>query len=447
MRNIAFVLVLNFLFSLNSFGQNNTIRLLSDTDFKYLEALTKDVIERSRIHPNQSISKDFGGNNSGGTLIRPGGSDCYPAFWIRDYAMSLESGFITVKEQEHMLVLTASCQCDQTWITDGGCMIPMGAIPDHVRIDDSRPIYFPGTYDYKGQGNQKWGMMPPYCDQFFFIDMAYFYTKNSSNTKLLTEKINGTALIDRLEMAYKTPPTKQDGVIVYATGDFRGVDFGFRDVITITGELCMPSLLKYKASLELAELYDLLKNKDRAEAFRTYARRLKEEIPQHFSDSRGMLLASNGKSAQADVWSTVMAIYYGILEGEPGLNASRTITEGYKKGLLAKAGNIRHILIGEDFSETSAWEKSLVRKGDYQNGGYWGTPTGWVCSAIAKTDLAAAQQLAKEYIDNLREGDFRKGGKYGEPWECYNLDVPQNAIYMTTVTSPYTVFKSYQKNK
>lgn len=441
MRTFATLLLLSLFTTFNLNGQNKINNLLSDSDFEYLKALTKDVVERSRIQPKQVISKEFGGNNSGGTLIKPGGNESYPAFWIRDYAMSIESGFITVQEQKHMLLLTASGQCDQTWISDGGSMIPVGAIPDHIRIDDSKPIYFPGTYDYKGQGNKKWGMMPPYCDQFFFIDMAFFYTQNGGSTQILKQKINGITLIDRLELAYKTPPTKQDGVIVYATEDFRGVDFGFRDVITITGELCMPSILKYKASLELAELFDLLKKKDKAEVYRNNARRLKEEIPQRFSDSRGMLLASTGKSKQADIWSTVMAVYYGIIEGDQVLNVSRTITEGYKKGLLAKSGNIRHIFIGEDFSEKSAWEKSLVRKGDYQNGGYWGTPTGWVCYVMAQTDLPAAKQLAKEYIDNLRAGDFRKGGDYGEPWECYNLEAPQNAIYMTTVTSPYTVFK------
>ena len=445
MRKTLALILLCLVFGINLNAQNNNSNLLSDSDFKYLEGLTKDVVERSRIQPKQVISKEFGGNNSGGTLIKPGGSEAYPAFWIRDYAMSIESGFINLQEQKHMLLMTASGQCDQPWISDGGCMIPLGAIPDHMRIDDSKPIYFPGTYDYKGQGNKKWGMMPPYCDQFFFIDMAYFYTKNSASTRLLNEKINGVTLIDRLELAYKTPPTKQDGVIVYATEDFRGVDFGFRDVITITGELCMPSLLKYKASLELAELLTLLKKKDEAAHYRINAKRLKEEIPLRFSDSRGMLLASTGKSSQADIWSTVMAIYYGIIEGEQALNASRTITDGYKKGLLAKSGNIRHIFIGEDYSEKSAWEKSLVRKGDYQNGGYWGTPTGWVCYTMAKTDPEAAKQLAKEYIENLRAGDFRKGGTFGEPWECYNLEAPQNSIYMTTVTSPYTVFKSLLK--
>ncbi len=269
MKNTIALFALGLIIVITSNAQPGTRNLLSDHDLKYLEELTKDVVERSRIHPKQLISKEFGANNSGGTLIKPGGSDCYPAFWIRDYAMSIESGFITLEEQKHMLLLTAASQCDQTWISDGGCLIPIGAIPDHIRIDDSRPVYFPGTYDYKGQG--------------------------------------------------------------------------------------------------------------------------------------------------------------------------------YKKGLLAKNGNIRHILISEDFSEKSAWAKSLVRKGDYQNGGYWGTPTGWVCYAMALTDTDAAKQLAKEYIGNLRAGDYRKGSGYGEPWECYNLEAPQNAIYMTTVTAPYTVFKSCQE--
>ncbi len=440
MKKIS-ILIFTLLIQISGKSQTSQDQaLLSKEDFSFLKEMTKDVVERSRVYPNQVVSKEFGANTSGGVLIKPGGSEAYPSFWMRDYAMSIESGFIPVKEQKHMLKLTASRQCDQTWISDGGSMIPIGAIPDHIRIDDSKPIYFPGTYDYKGQGNKKWGMMPPYCDQYFFVDMAYFYTKNSSSTQLLTEKINGITLIDRLELAYRTPPTKQDGVLVYVTDDFRGVDYGFRDAISITGELCLTSILKYRASLELAELFDLLKNSDKAAIYRKNAKRLKEEIPQHFSDSRGMLVASTMKSKQVDVWSTAMATYYGILEGEQILNASRTLTAAYKKGILAKAGNIRHIFVGEDFSEKSAWEKSLVQKGDYQNGGYWGTPTGWVCYTMAKTDPAAAKQLAKEYIDNLRAGDFRKGGTFGEPWECYNNEAPQNSIYMTTVTSPYIVF-------
>lgn len=415
--------------------------LLSKSDFEFLEGLTKDVLESSRIYPGQKISPDFGGNNTGGILIRPGGRDCYPAFWIRDYAMSLESGFVTDQEQKHMLILTASNQCDQTWISNAGSMIPSGAIADHIRIDDSKPIFYPGTYDYNNQGGKTWGMVPPYCDQYFFIHMAYNYIKTSSFTTILLNEINGKRLIDRLEMAYKVPPTQQDGVLVYTTDDFRGVDFGFRDAIYITGNLCFPSLLKYRASVELAEMFELIKRKDKAADYQAIATRLKNEIPQMFSDNRGMLLASTGKSKQADVWSTALAVYFGVLEGERMKKTCQFLSESYKNGSLANRGNVRHILTCDDFNDSTAWEISLAGKNTYQNGAYWGTPTGWICNAIAKVDVSAAKQLAKEYIDDLRAGDYRKGAEYGAPWECYNTGNAQNAVYLTSVSCPYTVFK------
>jgi len=429
-------------------GQNiQSKRLISDVDFEYLKGLTKDVMESSRIYPGQKISDEFGPNNTGGVLIRPGGRNCYPAFWIRDYAMSMETGFVTSEEQKHMLQLTASTQCDQTWITNSGSMVPMGAIADHIRIDDGKPVFYPGTYDYQAQGGKKWGMTPPYCDQFLFIHVAYYYVKSASDLQFLSSEINGIKLTERLEMAFKVPPTRQNGVIVYTTDDFRGVDFGFRDAVYITGDLCYPSLLKYTAALELADLFEMARQPEKSETYRNIANQLKIEIPKVFSDARGMLIASTGKSRQADVWSTALAVNLGVLEGESLNKACRFLTDAYKDGTLASRGNIRHILTCDDFSESTAWESSIAQKNDYQNGAYWGTPTGWVCDAIARVDLAAAKQLAKEYIDDLRAGDYRKGAEFGAPWECYNLKSAQNAVYLATVACPFIVFNQQRGNE
>ena len=193
MKSIKVIILLNLIFVLALSGQYKTQAqfLLNNYDLQFLKELTKDVMESSRIYPDQKISDGFGGNSTGGTLIRPGGRSCYPAFWIRDYAMSLESGFVTREEQKHMLQLTAATQCDQTWITSSGSMVPIGAIADHVRIDDSKPIYYPGTYDYNSQGGKTWGMFPPYGDQYFFIHMAYFYVKTTSSRRYLLNQING----------------------------------------------------------------------------------------------------------------------------------------------------------------------------------------------------------------------------------------------------------------
>ena len=203
----------------------------------------------------------------------------------------------------------------------------------------------------------------------------------------------------------------------------------------------MPSLLKYKAALELAEVFEKKGAHKKVSFYKTIAAEIKKEIPLTFADGRGMLLASTGKSKQADVWSTVLAVYYGILEGDEMVKTCTFIRDAYLKGDLAKNGNIRHVLISDDYSESSAWEKSLASKNSYQNGAYWGTPLGWACDAIARVDIDAAKKLAKEYIDDLRKEDFRKGSGFGAPWECYNADKPQNSVYLTTVASPYIVFK------
>jgi hypothetical protein len=422
-------------------AQSRSNTFLSRDDLDFLRILTKDIMQESRIAPGQKAVEAFGPNNTGGTLIRPGGRAAYPSFWIRDYAMSLETGMVTKEEQKHMLTVTASTQCDQTWITRGGSMVPLGSIADHIRIDDGLPIYFPGTYSYEEQGNLTYGSLPPFCDQFFFVKMAHYYVKNGGDKKILKLPINGIPLMERLEMAFRMPPSRQATGLVYTTEQFRGVDFGFRDAIVITGELCFASVLKYKAALEMADMWQLLGDKAKAADYADVAAKIKRAIPQ-FKDSRGMLRACTEKSKQADVWATALAVYYGVLEGEDALQASRALNDAYQKGTLAYKGNIRHVISTDNFNEKTAWEGSFVPLNHYQNGAYWGTPTGWVSYTLAKTAPDQAKKLAKEFIDDLRENDYRKGEGFGAPYECfYPPQHKQNELYLTTVACPYAVFR------
>jgi len=417
-------------------------KLLNKNDLEFLKKLTADVMEQSRIYPGQKASEEFGPNNTDGILIRPGGRDCYPSFWIRDYAMSLESGFVTPEEQKHMLFLTASTQCNQTWITKNGGMIPYGAIADHIRIDDILPIFYPGTFSYEDQGTGEWGIFPPYSDQFFFIHMAWYYLNSTNDKSILLEEIRGMALIDRMELAFKVPPAGTNH-LVYTSADLRGVDFGFRDVMEITGYLCLPSIFKYRSANELAEMFTILGKTDKAAAYRNIAAEIKHNIPEVFMDHRGMLKASTGKSQQADVWSTALGVYLNILDGESSEKSCETLAGAYRKGTLSYKGNIRHILTTDDFDETTAWEFSLAAKNTYQNGAYWGTPTGWVCFAIAQVDLKSAKKLAREFVEDLQDTDFRKGEDFGGPYECFHPETGnlQNPVYLTTVSCPYAVFK------
>jgi hypothetical protein len=119
--------------------------LLSRDDMAFLEHLAADVVAESRVPQGAKVGA-IGPNVTGYTVIRPGGRNAYPAFWIRDYAMSLGAGLITADEQRHALLLTARHQQDVDWPLPSGSFVPAGAIPDHISFGD-KPIFYPGTLE------------------------------------------------------------------------------------------------------------------------------------------------------------------------------------------------------------------------------------------------------------------------------------------------------------
>ena len=414
-------------------------------DMSFLAGIAAAVVEESRVRAQEKVG-EFGPNTSGYTLIRPGGRDCYPAFWIRDFAMSLESELITAEEQKHALLLTASKQQEGDMTLRSGSLVPHGAIADHISFD-GLPIFFPGTLDdYEGQGGQ-WGKQPPYDDHYYFVHMAANYVRTTDDIGILEREVAGRRLIDRLGLAVMVPPARADSHLVYCDEGNRGVTFGFVDVIVHTGELFFCSVLKYWVCRQLSEVYQRLGDAPNAGKYDEIAVLVKKNIAITFGDAGGLFRASTGKSAQRDVWGSAFAVYVGALEEQAAKRVGEVLAEAYSKGTLAFRGNIRHVLTSDDFSEDTAWEVTVSPNGAvknrYQNGAYWNTPTGWVVYAIAQVDEGLARQLASEYIAELGEGDFRKGPEYGSPWECMHPagDYRQNPVYMTSVTGTLAAFR------
>ena len=410
-------------------------------DLTYLRDLTAAVMDASRVAPGGKVG-DIGPNVTGGTVIRPGGRDCYPAFWIRDYAMSIESGLVTAEEQRHMLLLTARHQQDELWNLPSGSRVPPGSIADHISFG-GKPIFYPGTLeDYEGQGGERWGILPSLDDHYFFIHMAACYADTTGDTAILSEAVRGKSLLQRLEEAYAMPPSRPDTGIVYADLENRGVTFGFVDTVTHTGDLLFCSVLKYQASRQLASLFAKTGGTEKAKEYADRADILKRAIDATFPAVDGLLRASTGLSAQPDVWGTAYAVYIGALYPEKEQAACEALARAYEDGTLAWRGNVRHVRTTDDFSDTTMWERVLAKKNTYQNGAYWGTPVGWAAFAIAKVDRPLAARLASEYVAELRAGDFRKGPEFGSPWECIHPDGNhrQNPVYLTSVTCPLAGF-------
>ena len=426
--------------------------VLRGEDTAFLEEMAAAVVEACRIRPGEKPSQAgpittndlvYGPNTTGGTLIRPGGR-CYPAFWVRDFTMSLESALIELDEQKHALLLTAATQQDAE-VVQYGSVIAEGTIADHIDCD-GLPVFFPGWFDdIKAQLGGKWGRRPPLGDHFYFAHMAWWYVRAADDKDILEQDVNGVKLIDRLDLAFRVPKSREDSRLVYCGLSDRGVNFGFFDSVIHTGELLFCSVLKYRAARELAELRRLLKDDRKAAAYDETADRIRSSIGPTFAGAGGLLRASTGRSCQPDVWGSALAVYVGALEDEQEKMVSRGLAEAYSKGVLAYRGNIRHVPTCDDHSDTTAWDSTVDNqpKNRYQNGAYWGTPTGWVCYGIAHVDEPLAARLAGEYVEELREGDFRRGPEFGSPWECIHPDgdYKQNAVMMPGVACPLAAFR------
>ncbi len=419
-----------------------TSPLLNKADLQFLREMTVAVMDASRVAPMAKVG-DIGPNITGGTVIRPGGRGAYPAFWIRDYAMSLASGLVTAEEQRHMLLLTAQHQQDTEWKLPSGSVVTPGSIPDHISFGN-KPIFYPGTLeDYEGQGGARWGILPSLDDAYYFIHMAHFYLRGLDEYALLDKVIDDKTLFQRLEDAYTTPPSRGDTKLVYANDENRGVTFGFVDTTWHTGDLLFCSVLKYRAAIQMYDLATAINNVAAAERYRDEAATLQAAITKTFMSDAGLLRASTGKSAQLDVWGSAFAVYVDSVDDATQKRICEALAKAYSAGAIAWKGNIRHVPTDGDFSKKTMWEHSLAAKNRYQNGAYWATPTGWVCHAIAQVDIPLAQQLAHEYVNELRVDDFRKGDEFGAPWECMHEENRhrQNPVYLTSVAAPLAAFQ------
>jgi hypothetical protein len=409
----------------------------------YVQGLAAAVVEASRVQPGDSVA-GFGPNTTGGTLIRPGGRQCYPAFWIRDFAMSLESGLIEPEEALHALMLTAGTQAAEDRRVPSGSLVPGGAIADHISFG-SVPIFFPGVLDdAENQGGPRWPV-PSLDDHYYFVEMAWHVVLATGRHELLRSTVDGILLIDRLERAFAVPPVDECTGLVTCGAQDRGVSFGFTDVVEHTGHLLFCSILRLQAARRMADLLQRLGATSDAERYAEIASRIETHLPRVFADTTGLLRASTGTSAQRDVWGTAFAVYVGALQGAVAEAACKALAHALKEGTIAWQGHIRHVPTDADFSSESAWESTVTAcpKNRYQNGAYWATPLGWVCFAVAQVSEDAARELAQEFVDGLRPEDFRQGDEFGAPFECMHPegDHRQNPVYMTSVTCPLAAFQ------
>jgi hypothetical protein len=370
----------------------------------------------------------------------PGGNMGYPAFWVRDGVMMLGADFISAAELEGWIRLMASTLLGpQDWQVRPGVVVPAYAVPDHINFS-GLPTFYPGNYETgEKQGGPPFGKYPPLDDHFYFLTAVYEHWKLARSTRLFDSPIKTSfseiKLADLCERVYRVAPEDEASRLCVA-GNIEtenAKDFGFCDAVSKSGTLLFPSLLKAVAARQLAELFEAVGQPLKARRYSEDVERIRAAIPRTFLKS-GWLHSATGVGNQPDVWGSAFAVWSGSLDDPTAREVSRSLVKAFRDRSAVQQGCVRHIPAG-------GWQVSLSKIGEYQNGGYWGTPSGWYIAAMAKTDRDAAAAMARDFVRFLR--DHRRADGNSEAWEWFNPATGRqnNPLYVATVALPYVSLK------
>jgi len=413
------------------------------TGLDYLHEVATDILASAAVPPGAQIP---GGptNTTGHQLHLPGGTqNYYPAFWIRDAAMMLGAGFISAGEIEGWIRVIAATQPGPAGLRFGRLRIPPYSIPDHITLA-GEACWFPGAYTEQGTGN--FGFLPPADDAFFFIQMIHEHWRLTRPMKFFQAPVTtgwGEQPLDVVTVkAFDSVAADADtGLVVCEAGEGRTrVDWGFCDTIRKAGFCLMPSLLRWRAAGQLAALLQASGHRSKAKRLQAEADKIRRAIvPQFYRDlgehdgqPTGCLLSATQLGRKDDVWAAAFAVWLGILPRAIKRKVARHLLALYEAGGTVAEGQVRHLPPTGEFGGN--WEQAICANGQYQNGGFWATPTGWLIVALRRVDDKAANRLLTDYLTHLRANR-----EHGAPWEWINptLQKRVNPRYASSVGLVY----------
>ncbi|MGA2624785.1 MAG: hypothetical protein ABSF91_13075 [Bacteroidota bacterium] len=425
-------------------------QVLSQADEDFLKEQARRITNSALLPAGGSSGK--WSNTTPYDVHVPGGNMGYPAYWIRDAVMMLGGDFISSGELEGWIrFISGTLKGPEDWHIRPGVTVPAYSVPDHINFD-GKPIFYPGFYDSDiKQGGDPWGKYPPLDDNFYFITAVYEHWKMTECVLLFTSTVKTSfseeSIADICEKVYRVSPTDSATGLVVA-GDVKtenAKDWGFCDVEFKSGMLLFPSVLKYVAAVQLAQLFEASGQAPKAKLYRDDSARIKAALSRTFfhpsqNGDEGWLHSATGVGNQPDVWGSAFAVYSGAVDTSVARKVACALVRAFREKTGVKQGCVRQILT-TDRLNNGGWEQSFAKAGAYQNGGYWGTATGWYVYAIHTVDPKAAVEMAGDYVKFLRE-NMRPDGMT-QAWEWFNPDTGENnnPLYVATIALPYLSLK------
>jgi len=419
--------------------------VLSSSDQAFLHDQAQRVVNLARVAP---------GHQSGGrtnttpySMLLPDSQQTYTAHWLRDSNMATGADFVSATEVGDWIKLTAATIRTQNWHVRDGVDVPAFWVPDHINFD-GKATYFAGNYEEGDkQGGALFGALPPMDDTFYFLFDVSEYWRLSGKVDFLAEPValqdgSSMKLSDLCRKVFDAIPVDANGIPDAGTGPQVNVrDFGFCDAEQKTGKFMFTAVLRYDAAVRLEKLERAAGDGANADYYRDAAALIKKNLaPTFYHDDdhlgEGWLWSATGDCNQPDIWGTAYGVSVGAVDGATAGKVEKALLRSYREHTEVLGGCVSEVL-QHDPKNPNGWQHSATPFGVYQNGGFWGTGTGWYVAALEKIDPAAARAMAAEYVNFLRSNMRSDGTTTAWEWFNPNTNTYTHQSYVATVALPY----------
>ncbi len=195
------------------------------------------------------------------------------------------------------------------------------------------------------------------------------------------------------------------------------VGFGFHDSVRITGFELMSSLMLYRGLQRAARLFHDSIEPSTLTHWTQTANGIRANLYRFYDANIGGYMGGTRSGHQFSVWANGLA--YSLADTPTKAKIVQFYHDNRDKIFLL--GCTRQI------AEPS-WQNT-GGAGSYQNGGFWGTGTGYVLPALADQDPAFALELAAALADNLTKINYAEwiaadGSPHGAPKFLGSVSLP-----------------------
>jgi len=166
------------------------------------------------------------------------------------------------------------------------------------------------------------------------------------------------------------------------------------------------------------------------------ADRIRASLDLFWSADDALYLAGTQDCRQPDIWGSAYACFIGALPAARRKEVARSLRE--KRDRFLWRGHVRHLLL-PTFWQRLVVDSEWTRPGQFQNGPYWGTASGWMAEAFELDQPGTGLALLHEL-----SADFEKNGI----WECIGPDGYQRiANNVSSAALPYASYKRLRQRR